>query len=92
MRNPWMRLGWDAWMLGAEAASVMSLRTLKIATGGDPSGREAARMVAEKMEAAQALQAMAVTGALGFTAPSVVDKTLKHYRRKVRANRRRLQR
>ena len=91
-RNPWLRLGHDAWMLGAEAATVMTLRTMKIAAGGPAAEREARRMVSEKVEAAQALQVMALTGALGVTAPSVVDKSLQHYRRKVRANRRRLSR
>jgi hypothetical protein len=90
--NPWFRLGLDAWMLGAETASVMGLRALKIAAGGAAGQAEAGRMVAEKVEAAHALQVLAMTGALGFTAPDVVDGTLKHYRRKVRANRRRLRR
>lgn len=85
-----MRLGWDAWMLGAEAANVMALRTVKLATGGDPDGVEARRMVAEKIEAAHALQVLAFTGGLGVTAPQAADRVLKHYRRKVRANRRRL--
>lgn len=89
-RNPYVRLGWDAWMLGAEAATVMSLRTMKLAAGGPAGEHEARRMVSEKVEAVQALQIMALTGALGVTAPGVIDKTLKHYRRKVRANRRRL--
>jgi hypothetical protein len=31
-----------------------------------------------------------MTGALGFTAPQVASRTLTHYRRKVRQNRRRL--
>jgi hypothetical protein len=79
-------------MLGAEAASVIALRGVKFATGGDLTGREARRMVAEKVEAAQALQALALSGGLGLTAPAIVGKTLKHYRRKVRANRRRLSR
>lgn len=70
----------------------MALRGAKISTGGDMDGAEARRMVAEKLEAAWALQALAMTGALGLTAPAALDKTLKHYRRKVRANRRRLQR
>ena len=87
-----MGLGWDAWMLGAESANVVALRGLKFATGGDPTGQEARRMVVEKVEAAQALQTMALSGALGLTAPAIVGKTLKHYRRKVRANRRRLAR
>jgi hypothetical protein len=89
-RNPWARLGWDTWMLGAEAATVIGLRCLKIAAGGAAGEREARLMVDEKVEAARALQTMAATGALGFTAPGVSDKTIKHYRRKVRANRKRL--
>jgi hypothetical protein len=89
-RNPWMRLGWDAWMLGAESASVIALRASKLAAGGPAADRETRRMIDEKVEAAGALQILAVTGALGLTAPAAVDKTIKHYRRKVRANRRRL--
>ena len=78
--------------MGVEVASVVALRSLKFASGGDGDGREMRLMVAEKVEAAQALQAMALSGALGVTAPAIVGKTLKHYRRKVRANRRRLSR
>lgn len=91
-RNPWLRLGFDAWALGAEAATVMTLRSMKIAAGGAAADAEAQRMVSEKVEAAQALGVLALTGALGFTAPGVVDKSIKHYRRKVKANRRRLKR
>lgn len=90
MKNPWIRLTWDAWMLGAEATEVMTRRTFQLATGGDLDGREARRMVAEKIDAAHALQVLAFTGALGATAPEAADRILKHYRRKVRANRRRL--
>ncbi len=89
-RNPWLKLGWDAWALGLEASTVMGLRTMKIAQGGAAAEAEARRMVSEKVEAAAALQALALTGALGVTAPRIADKTLAHYRRKVRANRRRL--
>jgi hypothetical protein len=89
-RNPWLSLGQEAWMLGAEAATVMTLRTMKIAAGGPDAERESKLMVSEKIAAAQSLGVMAMTGALGFTGPSMVDKSLKHYRRKVSANRRRL--
>ena len=89
-RNPWTRLGWDAIALGTEAASVIALRSMKIAAGGPAAQAEASLMVSEKLEAAQALGGMAMTGALGFTGPDVAAKTLAHYRRKVRANRRRL--
>jgi hypothetical protein len=76
--------------LGAEAAAVVGLRSAKLAAGGQAATAEAELMVREKVEAAYALQEMAMTGALGLTAPRVVSKTLAHYRRKVRANRRRL--
>jgi hypothetical protein len=89
-KNPWVALGFDAWMLGLEASTVIGLRTLKLAAGGDSAAAEATRMVSEKLAAAAELQALAATGALGMTAPRAAAKTLAHYRRKVRANRRRL--
>ena len=63
---------------------------MKIAAGGVGAAAETDRMVREKVEAAAKLQALALTGALGVNAPRVAAKTLAHYRRKVRANRRRL--
>jgi hypothetical protein len=65
-RNPWFRAGFDAWSLGVEASSVIALRTLKILAGGAAAKREAHRMVSEKIEAGLALQALALTGALGW--------------------------
>ena len=88
--NPWLRIGLDAWSLGLEASSVIGLRTLKIAAGGPAADAEARRMVSEKVDAAIALQMKAMTGGLGFTPPSAAANMLTHYRRKVRANRRRL--
>jgi len=76
--------------LGVEAASVIGLRSMKIATGGPAANAEAELMVREKMEAALALQSLAMIGALGSTAPGIASKTLAHYRRRVQANRRRL--
>jgi hypothetical protein len=63
---------------------------LKIAAGGAPADMEARRMVSEKVEAGIALQTLALTGGLGFSAPHAASKAIAHYRRKVRANRRRL--
>jgi hypothetical protein len=88
--NPWLRIGLDAWSLGVEASSVIGLRTLKIAAGGPAADVEARLMVDEKIEAALALQLKALTGGLGASAPGAAAKVLTHYRRKVRANRRRL--
>ena len=86
----WATAGLDAWLLGIEAAAVIGLRTAKIAGGGDPDGRETRLMVAEKMQSAFELQVAMVTGALGATPLSGSRAVLRHYKRKVSANRRRL--
>ena len=91
MADRWLRLGWDAWSLGMEASTVIGLRTMKIAAGGVAGGAEAQRMISEKIDAGLALRTMALTGGLGFTPLGSTAKTLAHYRRKVRANRRRLE-
>lgn len=88
--NPWLKVGFDAMALGMEAASVIGLRSAKIALGGPSADAEAKLMVEEKINAAWALQTLALTGALGVTAPRIVGRTLTHYRRKVHANQRRL--
>ncbi len=89
-RNPWIKLGWDAMALGAEASTVIGLRSMKIARGDAAAAKEAELMVREKVDAAMAVGALAWTGALGLTAPRVASGAMAHYRRKVRANRRRL--
>jgi hypothetical protein len=85
-RNPWIRASLSAWSLALEASTVIALRTVKLAAGE----AEARRMFSEKIEASMALQALALTGGLGRTPHSAAARTLAHYRRKVRANRRRL--
>lgn len=89
-RNPWLRIGLDAWSLGLEASSVIGLRTLKLAAGGPAAGAESRRMVEEKVRAGLEWQTMALTGALGRSPEGAAAKTLAHYRRKTRANQRRL--
>ena len=77
-------------MLGFEASSVIALRLMKIAGGGAGADAETRRMIGEKIDSAVSLQNMAMTGGLGGSAQSAASKNLTHYRRKVRANRRRL--
>ncbi len=89
-QNPWLRASLAAWSLGIEASTVIMLRTMKIAAGGQAGEIEAQRMVSEKIEAGLDLQTKALTGGLGYTPASAANQTLAHYRRKVRANRRRL--
>lgn len=88
--NPWIGIGFDAWRLGLEASTVVGLRTLRIAQGGDAARSEAERMVSEKLETGIALSALAISGGLGMTPTTAAARTLAHVRRKVRANRRRL--
>ena len=72
-------------MLAAESQQVIWLRTMRLAAGGKKSKREAHRMVSEKVLAA-GLESGRLT--LGASADSVV----KRYRKRVRANVRRLSR
>jgi hypothetical protein len=91
-KNSWTRLLFDTWSLGLETSAVIASRTMKLAAGGAPAETERRRMLAEKIEAALSLQVLALTGGLGTTAQSAVRGSVRHYRRRVRANRRRLAR
>ena len=72
-RNPWLSLGWQTMSLGAEAASVIGLRTAKIAAGGPAATAEAELMVKEKIAAALALQGYAPTVTIAGTTTDVAD-------------------
>jgi hypothetical protein len=89
-RNSWLKLSLDAWSLGVESASVIGLRTLKLAGGGAAADVESRRMVEEKVRAGLEIQTMALRGDLGITPRGAAAKTLAHIRRKVRTNQRRL--
>lgn len=86
----WASAGIDAWALGVEASAVIGLRTVKMASGGVDAAAEAQLMVSEKMQSAFELQAALVTGRLGANPLAGTQKVLRHYRRKVKANRKRL--
>jgi hypothetical protein len=89
-KSPWLSLAFDSWALGVEASAVIGLRSLKLATGGKAAEVEARRMFDEKVAAAMELQMLALTGALGTTAHRAGARSVRHYAKKVRANRRRL--
>src|SRR5271156_3466495 len=76
-------------MLAIEAQQVIALRILKMAMGGPNLPQEAALMVSEKLETmAEGSQMMATAALVGkHDGPK---KVVRLYRRKVRANRRRL--
>lgn len=88
--NPWLKLSLDAVQLGAEAGHVMALRMMKLADGGAGALAEAQLMVAEKMQAAVEAQGALLQGALTGSVHAGPQKAMQVYRRKVRANRRRL--
>ena len=91
--NPSMAHAFDLARLGVEAWMVMGLRTAKIAAGGPAATLEAQRMVVEK--SAAALEAQFAAGlalATGATHHAAGRKALAGYRRRVKANRRRLMR
>lgn len=90
MTNPWL-IWFEAGVFGFEALSVMTLRAMKHASGGDVSGREARRMVTEKVAALGTAQ-LAAAGALAGGRPlaTAVKRAAAPYRKRVRANRRRL--
>ena len=89
-RNPWLTLGWEASRLGMEACTVVGLRLGKLAGGGAAAQLEAQRMVSEKATAfveAQLEFARSMALGKGKRAPR---RVLASYRKRVRANQRRL--
>jgi hypothetical protein len=79
----------DTWynlnMLALESQQVVFLRMMKLAAGGQDAQREAALMMSEKMDAASQ-SSVRLAGGASF------DSVVKNYRKKVRANARRLTR
>jgi hypothetical protein len=86
----WLRLSAGAMGLAWEAQSVIALRTWKFATGGDLGGSEFNLMFAEKTAAALDVQAVMGKSMLDGKAHLAAERALAMYRRRVRANRRRL--
>jgi hypothetical protein len=91
MLNPWISLGMKAWQIGFEAQNVTALRMLRLAAGGARAEAEASRMVTEKILAAGEAQMAAAAAAMrGHKKHVVAGKAINVYRKRVRANRRRL--
>lgn len=89
-KNPWLELSFRAFQLGAEAQSVIALRMMKLAAGGSAAATETQLMISEKIEAASAAQTHLAVGLMTGTGAQGARRAVAHYRRKVRANRRRL--
>jgi ribosomal protein L21 len=90
--NPWIALGADMARLSVESSSVIGLRMMQAAMGSPAAQKEAVLMVSEKAKAAidaQILLARSVMAGEGHLGPS---RAVALYRRRVRANHRRLTR
>lgn len=79
-------------MLGVEASSVIASRMIKVAAGGKDAEREINLMFSEKTKAGIELQTMLLAPGTPLVPEAALATTLKHYRKKVAANRRRLSR
>jgi hypothetical protein len=93
MFNPWFSLMFKTVQLGVEAQSVIALRMMRLAAGGAPGAAEARRMVADKIAAGvEAGNVAASSVALGRKNTVVAGKVLRVFKKRVRANKRRLSR
>ena len=78
-------------LLAFEAQTVVGLRMLRLAGGGVGAQQELHRMVAEKGDAAvMAGMDVALAFVAGRPAPEIARQAITGYRKRVRANRRRL--
>jgi hypothetical protein len=91
MWNDWCALSVQAARLGWEAQGVMALRVMRMAAQPAHSQTEARRMVTEKVAALGEAQAAATAAVIrGGKSHRVAKKVLGVYKKRVRANRRRL--
>ncbi len=79
-------------LLAFESQQVIAMRLAKISQGGPDAPREAELMVSEKLATMAASGQMMMQAALGGKHDLGADEIIQLYRRKVRANRRRLAR
>jgi hypothetical protein len=90
--NPWFKLAYETAWLGFDAQRVITLRLMRLATGGASGQAEAERMMSEKPAALVEAQ-MAAAGALAVgNSAAAARKVLAVYKKRVRANKRRLSR
>lgn len=84
---PWF----EAWRFAAESQQVIARRMMLFWQNDASAGREASRMVTEKMAAAVEAQAAAAAALMtGKSAATALKRAATPYKRRVRANRKRL--
>lgn len=85
----WNRLWLQTSFLMADAATVMAMRGWRMMAGGKSAGREAERMIGEKVEAGFELAGALAAGKLR-SPEAGAQKALDVYGKRIRANRKRL--
>jgi hypothetical protein len=91
--NAWCALPLQTARLGWEAQNVIALRLMRMATQSPGNQTEARRMVTEKVAALGEAQAAAAAAVIkGGKSHRVAKKVLGVYKKRVRANKRRLTR
>ncbi len=88
----WPDLAFASWTLMGEASMVVWLRSMRLMMGGPLAAREAGRMISEKAAANLTLGAALMAGGPAQSPEDLAAAALAHYRKPVRANRRRLAR
>lgn len=77
--------------LGVEAQTVIALRMMRLASGGVHAQDEAQRMITEKIVAVAEAQTAAIAAMINGDKDHVVAaKALRTFKKRVRANKRRL--
>jgi hypothetical protein len=85
--NPWF----EAWRFAADAQQVMARRMMGFWMNDASAAREATLMVTEKMAAAVEAHAAAASALMSGHGPAIaLQRAATPYRRRVRANRKRL--
>ncbi|GGK21407.1 hypothetical protein [Salinarimonas ramus] len=91
-QRPWLDLWLASARLGIESQAVVGLRLFGMATGSVPAAHEAGLMVPEKLGALADAQYVIARAALTGRGSYAAEDVVRLYRRRVRANRRRLTR
>jgi len=93
MWSNWFAVSSQTAMLALEAQSVIALRLMRVAAGGASAQSEMTRMVTENVHALGEAQTAAVVGSVtGRSSRQIAKKVVGVYKKRVRANRRRLTR
>ncbi|MEO5706731.1 MAG: hypothetical protein ABIT10_12520 [Alteraurantiacibacter sp.] len=82
----------EMWQLGFEAWQVIGWRSWRMMQGGAAAHDESVRMVSEKWQANMELGMAAMAGEGGATPEAQARKAVRHYQKRVTANRKRLSR